>query len=528
MGFFAPPDPRRIENDGRTPLGVATRASKCIALAVLASLIAVIGAYVANIEVGLHEAAVTRGVVLLPGLYEPVTIVRDRRGVPHIRAANEHDLYFAEGYVQGSDRLFQLELSRRYAYGRLAEVFGLKALTLDKAQRAVDVSGIAERQLRGLTRREHEALVAFSNGVNAAASTQPLPVEFRMLFYRPARWTPKDSLAVSVLASLELADSWHNVFARDLVWKERGARCFDTLFPLSDARYDVALDGSSATQRAQTRKRSCAAWVIAARPQRPAIGSNAWAAGAMRSVDGDALVANDPHVELSIPGIWYLVDLASPQMHAAGATIAGIPGVILGHNEHLAWASTNGEMATTSVFEAGHLSRAAWLLERFHVRFSHDATAAYYRTAREFSVNNDNDYAAISLVRWPIYAQIRSTISTVLALDRARNVTDALRILANYRGSPQNFILADRSGRVAYHTAGLVPNDPAWGRYVHRARSPGRLARVCRAASAQSMRHRRPGARARARRCDTPYMAARIARPNGMRSQNRRAYCSRR
>jgi penicillin amidase len=190
----------------------------------------------------------------------------------------------------------------------------------------------------------------------------------------------------------------------------------------------------------------------------------------MRTVDGHALIANDPHLILTIPGIWYVVDVESPQIHAAGATIPGIPGVLLGHNEHLAWALTNAEMATTSVFEAGHLDRRDWVTERFRVRFSRDASAAYYRTSRDFSVANEDGSGAIALVRWPIYAERRSTIATVLALDRASDINAALGIIANYRGSPQNFILADRSGKIAYHVAGLIPDDPAWGRYVHPAR----------------------------------------------------------
>jgi penicillin amidase len=433
-------------------------------------LFAIAGAYAATVEVGLHSTAVTRGSIVAKGLYAPVMIVRDGRDIPHITATNEHDLYFAEGYAQGSDRLFQLDLSRRYAYGRLAEVFGTKALALDKAQRAVDINGIAERQLRALAPPDRDAIVAFSQGVNAAAGSQPLPVEFRMLLYQPAPWTPKDSLAVSIVVSLELADSWHDVFARDAVWRQRGPRCYDTLFPLSDARYDVTTDGARNAQPAPTHRSNCNAPEVAARPRRDAIGSNAWAAGSRRSVDGHALIANDPHLILTIPGIWYIVDVESPQMHAAGATIPGIPGVVLGHNERLAWALTNAEMATTSVFEAGHLSRRSWVTERFRVRFARDAGASYYRTARDFSVPNDNSSSAIALVRWPIYAERRSAIATVLALDRARDISAALRIVANYRGSPQNFILADRSGRVAHHVAGLVPDDPAWGRYVHPAR----------------------------------------------------------
>ncbi len=469
MSFFERPDPRLAQSADPTPVGSLAAMLKRHAFALAICFLAIAVAYATNVEVGLHRAAVTHGSFVARGLYAPVTIVRDRRDIPHISARNDHDLFFAEGYVQGSDRLFELDLTRRYAYGRLAEVLGAKSLRLDETQRTVDINGIADRQLRALAPSDRAALAAFSDGVNAAAAMQPLPVEFRMLLYRPAPWTPKDSLAVSIVASLELADSWHDVFMRDAVWRRREPGCFDALFPLSDPRYDVTINGARRAPPARAPASDCDESEIAARSPRPAIGSNAWAAGAMRTLDGHALVANDPHLDLTIPGIWYLVDIRSPRLHAAGATIPGIPGIILGHNERLAWASTNAQMATTSVFDAGHLERASWVIERFHVRFARDAGAAYYRTAREFSVPNDNDHSAIALVRWPIYAQTHSTIATALALDRAASVNQALQILGKYRGSPQNFILADGSGRVAYHVAGLVPDDPAWGRYVHRA-----------------------------------------------------------
>lgn len=470
MGFFEPPDPRAILSAGPTPIAAIFDALKRHAIALALAFVVLGAAYAANVEIGLHVRAATRGVIPAGGLYDAVTIARDRRDIPHLFARNAHDLYFAEGYVQASDRLFQLDLTRRYAYGQLAEILGAKALLLDKLQRAVDIEGIAQRQLRALSPADRAALVAFSDGVNTAASTQPLPLEFRMLLYRPSRWTPKDSLAVSIVASLELADSWHDIFARDAIWRHEGRRCFAALVPLSDDRYDVTINGVRSKATARTPPSDCDDSDVASGARRPAIGSNAWAAGAARTVDGRALLANDPHLDLTIPGIWYVIEIQSPQVHAAGATIPGIPGVVLGHNERLAWASTNAEMATTSLFAAGNLSRRSWVTERFRVRFSPDVTAAYYRTARDFSVPDENDRSTIALVRWPIFAESRSTIATALALDRARGIPEALRILASYRGSPQNFILADRSGAVAYHVAGLVPNDPAWGRYVHAAR----------------------------------------------------------
>ncbi len=469
MGFFEKPDPRLIESADPAPATAVGRALKRQAVALALCFAALLCAYAANVALGLHAFATTRGTIGARGLYQPVAIVRDARDVPHIRAANDHDLFYAQGYVEASDRLFQLDLSRRYAYGTLAEVLGAKALVYDKLQRAVDIEAIARRQLSALTPPDRAALAAYSDGVNAAATSQPLPVEFRMLLYRPAPWTLKDSLAVSIVASLELADSWHDIFARDSVWRQRGARCFDALYPLSDARYDVTVRAEPA-ERTPKPPATCDESDLAARTVRPPIGSNAWAAGAGRSSDGAALLANDPHIDLTVPGIWYLVDLQSPQLHCAGAAIPGIPGIALGHNERIAWASTNAAMATTSVFEAGRLARSAWHIERFHVRFARDVRIVYYRTAREFSVPDESDPSRVALVRWPVYAQSRSTITTELALNRARDARDALDVLARYPGSPQGFIVADRRGEVAYHVAGIVPDDPAWGRYVHPAR----------------------------------------------------------
>jgi gamma-glutamyltranspeptidase / glutathione hydrolase len=469
VGFFERPDPRLALSADPPPAGAVGRTLMRHALAVGVCAFSLLAAYAVNIAIGLRAAAPLRGSLVAPGLRDAVTIVRDGRDIPHIRAYNDHDLYFAEGYVQSLDRLFQLDVSRRYAYGRLAEVLGPKALPYDKELRAVDIDGIAQRQLHALAPRDRATLIAFSDGINAAAAAQPLPVEFRILLYRPAPWTPKDSLAVAIVASLQLSDSWHDIFARDAIWRAQGPGCFEIAVPLSDARYDVTVDGVAATRRQDSRP-ACSDTKLAAGRKRLLIGSNAWAAGAAQTRSGAALVANDPHLDMTIPGIWYLVDIESPHLHAAGATIPGLPGVMLGHNERLAWASTNAAMATTSLFEAGRLDKRFWKTETFHVRFERDVHVAYYRATREFSVPDENDPSKIVLVRWPLYARARSTIPTALALDRAANIGDALRVLAEYAGSPQNFLIADRSGAVAYHVAGIVPSDPAWGRYVHAAR----------------------------------------------------------
>jgi penicillin amidase len=437
------------------------------------------GSYLANVVFGLHAASQVAGTVNGLGLERPVSISRDARGIPHIRAFTLHDLFFTQGFAEASDRLFEMEVTRRYAYGRLAEVFGAKALGIDENMRAADISEIAAREWEGADARTRRALQAFSDGVNAAERRQPLPVEFRMLLYRPQPWSPRDSIAVSLVAALELGDSWYDVLARDAQWRALSRRCFDLQFPLSDPRYDVTVDGRMLHGRGLGVPGDCDD-VVALAPgaaHRPRIGSNAWAAGALRTTMHRALIANDPHVDLTIPGIWYAIDLQAPGFHAAGAVVPGLPGVILGHNERVAWAVTNAEVATSAVYRVPSPPQRFRVVERFAVRFGTPVTKVYYRTKDAFSINADDEQTTF-FVRWPAYQQRSSTIPTLLALDRASNISAAMRALSAYRGAPQNFIVADTSGAIAYHLAGAIYDDPAWGRYVHPAedlRSPLRL-----------------------------------------------------
>ena len=437
--------------------------------------------YAANVVLGLRAAAQTGGTIGGLALDGPATIARDARGIPHIRASTLHDLFFAQGFAQASDRLFEMDVTRRYAYGRLAEVFGAKALSIDEYQRAANIGGIAEREWRHADARTRAVLQAFSDGVNAAEKHQPLPVEFRMLLYRPQTWKPQDSIAVSLVAALELGDSWYDVIARDERWRALGARCFAQAFPLSDPHYDVSLQGRRMRAPDAHPAAACAGKDLAfhgATRAAPRLGSNAWAAGAALTSTHRALVANDPHVDLTIPGIWYAVDLRAPGFHVAGAVVPGLPGVVLGHNERIAWAVTNAQVATSVVYRpVSPPPKDERVVEIFHVRFAPAVRKAYYRTRDAFSLPADEDGTAY-FVRWPPYVQTSSTIPVLLALDRARSISAAMRALSRYRGSPQNFVVAGPGGRIAYHLAGALYDDPAWGRYVHRMRDMARPLRL--------------------------------------------------
>src|SRR5581483_10100432 len=196
-----------------------------------ALLCAVYGGYVLA---GLRAAAPVSGTVDGLDLRRAVSVVRDGRGVPHIRARDEWGAFFGEGFAQGEDRLFQMDLIRRYAYGRLAEMLGPIQLKTDEQMRAFDIRGIAQREWLQLPQRDRFDLRAFAEGVNAGARAQQLPIEFRLLLYRPAPWFPQDSLGVALAIALTVEDTPDNVIARDATWRAGTPANYARALPLSD------------------------------------------------------------------------------------------------------------------------------------------------------------------------------------------------------------------------------------------------------------------------------------------------------
>ena len=433
---------------------------RIVAIVVLAVVI-VIALYAGNISVGMHSTATVNGTITGTRIAAPALILRDARGVPHIRAANEHDAFFAEGYVQAQDRLFQLDLLRRFVYGELSEVLGSAVVASDEKARVVPVRAIVDAQWQKLDTRQQATLQAFADGVNAAMKRETTPVEFRILGYNMQSWRPQDSLAVSFATVLDLTDNWNDIASRIGNEPPLTDPCYDA--PVTEGLAHVADPAHCSAQSARS------ALIRSLLDARPPIGSNEWAAGAAHTATHRALLANDPHLQLAIPGVWYLVDLQSPGFHVAGAALVGTPGVTLGHNDHVAWGATNGTVTALSVFDAPpSLDATKWQTETFHVRFGHDVTTRYYRGAREFGATiNVRGAPQFILVRWNAYATPNAPLTAFNGLDRARTIEDALAALRTYPGPTQNFELADVSGRVAYQLAGTIPNDPLWSRDIH-------------------------------------------------------------
>ena len=444
---------------------------------VAVAILAIIGAFAGNVALGMRAHARSSGTISGLPVRADISVLRDDRGIPHIAATNEHDLFFAQGYAEASDRLFQMDILRRFVEGRLAEVFGTTALRSDELERAIPVRDIVDRQWKRAPPATREILLAFTDGVNAAMAREPLPVEFRILAYHPQPWTATDSLSIGMALALDLIDDWNDIEPRDAAFRSGGIAREALDFPLSDPCYDAPVTAGLASigpGQACTLTERVATLAHEFADPRPPVGSNEFAAGSKHTLTGRALLANDPHLSLHIPGWWYLVDLRAPSLHVAGASLPGLPCVVLGHNDHLAWGLTDGTVTSLSAFQPpARLDPAAWHDEAFSVRFARSSVVKqYYKTPRYFGVTTSG--GKFVLIDWSLYGSSVSPAQTFVDLDRSASIEQATVTLARFPGPTHNFVLADTTGRAAYQLAGPVPNDPVWSRWFHPASDLGK------------------------------------------------------
>ena len=303
--------------------------------------------------------------IKIQGIKDRITIHRDERGIPYVEAQNDEDLYFGQGYATAADRLWQMDLFRRTARGELAEVFTAgpanSALEQDKLHRTYGFSQAAEAEWANTSPRARAVLEAYARGVNAyAASLDPksLPPEFQILQYSFRPWTPTDSLVVVKIFFEALSDTWRLDLMRQalsVLPAERRAELLPVISPI-----DVLVVGKDTQSKAKTAavkaeplspetlaKLAHNQAVAAAALERIGFhtdalaASNNWVVSGKHTVTGKPLLANDPHLRPTAPSIWHMVHLSAPGLRVAGVGTAGLPGVILGHNDRVAWGFTN-------------------------------------------------------------------------------------------------------------------------------------------------------------------------------------------
>ena len=410
------------------------------------------------------------GRVAVPGLRAPVEVVRDRWGVPHLRAQNTHDLFFAQGYVHSQDRLWQMDFDRRVASGRLSEIFGEATLTSDRFLRTIGLRRAAELERPHLDSETADALDAYAAGVNAfvAQHRAALPIEFTLLRYRPEPWTPVDSLAYGKLLAWTLGGNWRDQILRAQLVARFGVDGMRALIPPYPADAPIVVP-EAAGYRSWNPTAVINLLDASAPPH--GIGSNNWVVSGSRTASGKPLLANDPHLEAQMPSIWYEMHLAGGPFDVIGGTLPGLPGVVIGHNQQIAWGVTNAGPDVQDLYierfdpadPGRYLYRGRWesatmVPERIAVRGQPQPVDLRVRVTRHGPIIDDvvPGLGASLAMRWT--ALEPGTVSaSVLRLDRARTweeFRDALRL---WTVPAQNFVYADREGNIGYQLTGRIP-----------------------------------------------------------------------
>ncbi len=379
------------------------------------------------------------GAVELAGLEGTVEVLRDRYGVPQVFASNERDLFFGQGYVHAQDRFFQMELGRRAGHGRLSELLGESALGLDRLSRTIDFGRISASE-KSPPPEALQALEAYSAGVNAFLANEPLPPELLFLRHVPEPWRPIDTAAWSVVMAWSLSATWEAKLLHAVAGTEEGTLDKEALHPHVDPGF-----GSSA-------------------------GSNALAVAPERSASGSAMLAGDPHLLLGIPGLWYEVGLYGGPYNVVGASLPGSPGVVIGHNENVAWSITAAmtdvqdlyverfKEGDTRLYEhAGTWRTAKVREEEIPVRGRRDPVVHKVRTTMHGPIVSDSlDGERDLALRWTIPEPVR-LVAAGLAVNRARHGNELLAALQDWKTPNQNFVYAERTGEIGWALAGAVP-----------------------------------------------------------------------
>lgn len=301
-----------------------------------------------------HDQPAATGTAAISGLEQPVEVMRDRQGVPYIFAANERDAYRALGYVHAQDRLWQMETMRRAGAGRLAELMGVRfgdfALRVDRTMRTLGFYRAAERMEKTLSPEAHAAFAAYAEGVNAYLTTrrEALPIEFQILRHTPEPWRIADSLVWAKLMALQLSANYREELYRAALLRTLSPPQLDDLFPPDRI-------GAPTTLAAEIGKTDLSGLdlprLLAALPE---LGfdtaSNEWVLAGSRTATGKPILANDPHLGLEAPILWYLARIVTPGHTITGATVPGVPLHILGHNGKVAWGFTTTHSDTQDLF----------------------------------------------------------------------------------------------------------------------------------------------------------------------------------
>ena len=499
---------RRPDVVNLTPMHTAKRWTKRLGILLLA-LVVLAGAF--GVFTVRRSFPQVDGVATVPNLGGEVSVVRDEVGVPHIYAGSSHDLYMAQGFVHAQERFFQMDFWRHIGAARLSEMFGDSTIDTDRFLRTLQLVAIAEEEFAGLSSEDRAVLEAYAEGVNAYLSQQSgaaLSLEYAVLgltnrSYEPEPWTPIDTMTWAKMMSWDLGSNMDRELSRALGAGVVGVDRVEELWPPYPDDQPVIVDGGSAaaetphpplallpneslTDLAQQIERVRDLTGVSGAE----IGSNNWVVAGSKTETGAPILANDPHLSIQMPSIWFQVALHCVgtadgcPLDVAGFSFPGTPGVVIGHNDHIAWGVTNlapdtQDLVIEKINPANphqYEVNGAWVdmevkTEEIVVAGGPTETLETRWTRHgpiisdTFGGLEDFDEAAAGVevpdshgvaLRWTSLQPTR-LVESILDLNRATNWEEFRRAVSTWDIAAQNFVYADIEGNIGYQATGLTP-----------------------------------------------------------------------
>lgn len=440
------------------------------------------------------KSAVKLKTFKLEGVKNVVEIQFDEQMVPHIFAENNHDLYYAQGYITAKDRLWQMDFQTRYAAGRLSEVVGSKAIELDRYQRRMGMVYGAQNTVSQMEKDPEISAVmaAYTAGINAyihSLKPKDYPIEFKILDYKPEDWKPLNSALLLKLMSATLTAGSDEFYMSNILAKY-GINVVEELFPNYPFREEPIIPRGTKWDFQPLQIPHQPAVLLGknvvnqqTNQLEEGIGSNNWALAGVKTATGYPMLANDPHLNLSLPSIWYQIQTTSNDVNACGVSLPGSPGVVIGFNNQVAWGVTNVAADVLDFYSVqfkDSSKKEYWYNNRWNpikphieeitvrggetivdtVYYTHHGPIVYMgnqKPARGTKIGADYDYIPTGYaLRW-IAHDPSNDIRTFYMLNRAKNYDDYRKALAEYTAPAQNFIFASLDNDIAITSNGYFP-----------------------------------------------------------------------
>src|SRR3954451_23718194 len=452
---------------------------RCVLAGFLILLVLILGGGYLYLRSSLPQV---EGRVTVRGLNAPVTIARDADGVPLITASDDTDAAFGLGFAHAQDRLFQMETMRRYGAGRLAEIFGPRSVGIDTQMRVLGLYRLAEASFSHLSAPMRRTLEAYAAGVNAFLATHrgALPPEFQLLRLTPEPWRPADSLVWGKMMDLELTGNYRGELLRARLARSLSPEQLAFLYP----NYPKEAPTTLAELAALYRRLPLDPLYAGLAPEiGPTYASNNWVVDGAHSMSGKPLLANDPHLGFSAPGVWYLARVKTPEREIAGGTAPGVPLVLIGHNDRIAWGftTTASDVADLFIEKLDPNDPGRYLTPEGSAPFKirketiavRDAApiALTIRSTRHGPVLSDMlpagtvETGYVLALAATFLTDDDPTAEALWSAGRAGNWQEFRDAFRNFVAPQQNIVFADTGGEIGFIAPGRVPlrrNGSGW------------------------------------------------------------------